>query len=150
MPRFSVIVPVYNVENFIEDALNSLKRQTFSDFECIVVNDGSTDNSLERAEEVTTNDVRFKIISIPNSGLSEARNTGIRNATGELIYYLDSDDIVAENFLTTVNKIFKTDKIDTLSFNFQEVEEDFHPFAPLRNDSEFNVDMIDSDRKSVV
>ncbi|EPC65158.1 Eps7F [Lacticaseibacillus paracasei subsp. paracasei Lpp228] len=144
MPRFSVIVPVYNVETFVGDALNSVKQQTFSDFECIVVNDGSTDGSLERIRKVTSGDARFRIISIQNSGLSEARNTGIRSAVGELIYYMDSDDIVANNFLDTVDKVFRKYKIDTLSFNYQEVEESFTANNHFMNDSEFHVQIVDA------
>ncbi|MDE6378805.1 MAG: glycosyltransferase family 2 protein [Duncaniella sp.] len=88
----TVIVPAYNSETFLPVCLDSLLAQTYRDWEAIVVNDGSTDSTAEIAAAYAERDGRFKVISIPNSGLSTARNTGIDEARGEWIAFLDSDD----------------------------------------------------------
>lgn len=95
--KFSIIIPIYNVEAYLTDCLNSVLNQTWNDFEVICINDGSTDKSLQIAEEFASKDKRIKIISQPNGGLSAARNTGIRTAKGEYLFFLDSDDWI-ENF----------------------------------------------------
>ena len=83
MPRITVVVPIYNVELYIEKCLNSVKSQSFNDFECICVDDCGNDNSMAIAQKFVENDTRFKIIRHEyNRGLSVARNTGIDNASG--------------------------------------------------------------------
>ena len=96
-PKVSIIVPIYNVERYLSLCLDSCIKQTLYDIEIICVNDGSTDNSLAIAEEFAKIDNRIRIISKPNGGLSSARNTGLDNATGKLIIFLDSDDYIARN-----------------------------------------------------
>jgi glycosyltransferase involved in cell wall biosynthesis len=91
MATISVIIPTYNVENFILETIESVIQQTFSDFEIIVINDGSTDRTLELLN--TIKDPRLKIFSYENAGVSVARNRGIARATGEFIAFLDSDDL---------------------------------------------------------
>ena len=91
-PKISIIIPFYNVENYIEKCIKSVKNQTFTDFECILIDDESPDNSKQIAEKLIENDSRFKIISQLNKGLGGARNTGLDNAKGEWIAFLDSDD----------------------------------------------------------
>lgn len=97
MPKISVVVPVYNVEKFLERCLNSIVNQTFKDIEIICVNDGSTDNSRKILDKYT-NYSNIKIIDQINAGLSEARNTGLLNAKGEYIAFIDSDDYIDQNF----------------------------------------------------
>ena len=97
MPKISVVVPVYNVEKFLERCLNSIVNQTFKDIEIICVNDGSTDNSRKILDKYT-NYSNIKIIDQINAGLSEARNTGLLNAKGEYIAFIDSDDYIDPNF----------------------------------------------------
>lgn len=94
MPFFSIVIPVYNVSDFVVQALNSLKDQTFRDFEAVIVNDGSTDDSREKICNFLkrNHDQRFKLIDIQNSGLGTARNVGVRQIRGEYLLYLDSDD----------------------------------------------------------
>lgn len=94
MPNISVIVPVYNVEKYLERCLKSLLNQTFKDIEIICVNDGSTDNSLQILEKFNG----IKIINQQNSGLSVARNTGLKSATGEFVAFVDSDDFIDPDF----------------------------------------------------
>lgn len=92
MTKVSIIVPVYNVEKYLRDCLESLINQTLTDIEIICVNDGSTDNSLAILEEYKLKDDRIKIFSQENKGVSVARNLGIEKATGEYLTFLDSDD----------------------------------------------------------
>src|SRR3954471_22791987 len=97
MPRLSVVIPVYNVEEFLEPCLDSVLAQTFTDFEVVMVNDGSTDRSAEIAQRYADRDTRFRVVHQENGGLSKARNTGTDEAGGELLVFLDSDDMLPEN-----------------------------------------------------
>ena len=81
--KVSVIVPVYNVERYIEKCLLSIKNQTLSDFECLIINDGTKDASIDVAKIVVGNDSRFKFFDKENGGLSDARNFGVEKANGE-------------------------------------------------------------------
>lgn len=92
MAKISVIIPVYNVEKYLVQCLNSVIYQTFKDIEILCINDGSTDNSLTILEQYARKDSRIKIISKKNQGLGAARNTGILYASGDYLYFLDSDD----------------------------------------------------------
>ena len=91
MPQISVIIPLFNKENFIENTLKSVTAQTFSDFEIIIINDGSTDNGAEIVLEF--NDHRIKFFHTENKGVSAARNFGIEIASGDYVAFLDADDI---------------------------------------------------------
>lgn len=92
MPKISIVIPVYNIENYISQCLNSLISQTFQDFEIICVNDGSKDNSLQILKDYAGKDGRIKVISQENSGSGSARNRGFREAQGKYIQFLDGDD----------------------------------------------------------
>ena len=95
----SVIVPVYNVEEYIEECLDSIKNQIFTDFEVILVNDGSTDNSQAICEIYCDQDSRFHLINQENQGQSIARNRGVAESKGKFIVFIDSDDIVRVDLL---------------------------------------------------
>ena len=95
--KISVIIPVYNVENYLSACLTSCMQQTLRDVEFVCVNDGSKDHSLEILKAYQKQDYRFKIIEKENGGLSSARNAGIRAARGEWTMFLDSDDLLAPN-----------------------------------------------------
>ncbi len=99
MPEISVIVPVYNVEEKIERCLDSLKNQSFTDFEVILINDGSSDKSGEICEKYIATDERFKVINQKNQGVSVARNIGISLANGKYLAFVDSDDYVNIDYL---------------------------------------------------
>ena len=99
MSEVSVIIPFYNTEQFLKYCLTSVLAQTFTDFEIITVDDGSTDNSTAIVEQFAAKDNRIVIIHQENKGLSEARNTGIKVARGNWITFVDSDDMLAPNFL---------------------------------------------------
>ncbi len=99
MAEISVIIPVYNVENYLSKCLDSVINQTFKDIEIICVNDGSTDNSRKILEEYKNKDSRIKIVDKENGGLSSARNAGMKAATGKFLSFIDSDDWVELNML---------------------------------------------------
>lgn len=105
MPFFSIIIPLYNKEKFIEKTIQSVLGQSFEDFELIVVNDGSTDKSLELVNKLK--DKRFKTYSISNAGVSKARNFGIQKATSKLIVFLDADDLWKNNHLQELYNLRK-------------------------------------------
>lgn len=97
MAKISIIVPVYNVEKYIDRCLQSLISQTYKDIEIIIINDGSTDNSLQICEKYAQNDKRIKLYSKKNEGLGLTRNYGIDKSNGDYIAFVDSDDFVTEN-----------------------------------------------------
>ena len=95
--KISIIIPVYNVEKYLHECLDSIINQTFTDIEIICVDDGSTDKSSEILEEYEQKDKRFTVISQPNKGVSAARNRGMQQAKGKYIMFVDSDDWLAHN-----------------------------------------------------
>jgi|SRR5690625_639018 len=115
---FSVVIPLYNKELSIRNTLQSVLDQTFTDFEIVIVNDGSTDSSAAIVEEFT--DPRIRLIHQENQGVSAARNRGIREAKNEWIAFLDGDDLWKEDHLETIRKMidkYPKDKIFTTSYN---------------------------------
>ena len=108
----SVIVPVYNVEEYLEECLESIKRQTYTDIEVILVNDGSTDGSKEICERYCEKDSRFKLVSQENKGQSVARNLGMVESKGEFISFVDSDDVLKEDMLEQLMKQMTSEDID--------------------------------------
>ena len=115
--KVSVIIPVYNVEKYIRQCLESIINQTLKDIEIIIVNDGTKDNSMKIAEEYLS-DKRIKIINKENGGLSSARNAGMREAQGKYIYFIDSDDFVDKEVLSTLYKNSENGKMDIVFSNF--------------------------------
>lgn len=97
MPKISIIVPVYNVEKYLEKCVRSILAQTFTDFELILVDDGSPDSSGAMCDQFAKQDERVKVIHKENGGLSDARNAGIEIATGEYLGFIDSDDYIADD-----------------------------------------------------
>lgn len=98
-PLISIIMPMYNVEKYIEKALDSLQKQTYKNLEILIINDGSTDNSLNIANTYANKDNRIKILSKTNGGVSSARNLGLKVSTGEYITFVDPDDWVEDNYV---------------------------------------------------
>ena len=105
-PLISVVVPCYNMGNFLEDCINSVLAQTYTNWECLIVDDGSTDNSSEIALQLTTLDDRIKYLKKENGGLSSARNFGIQHANGSFILPLDADDIIGKDYLEEAVQAF--------------------------------------------
>ena len=95
----SIIVPIYNVSPYLQLCLESIEKQTYSHFEVLLINDGSRDNSKDICLEYAERDYRFKYIEQQNAGLSAARNTGILNAKGEFLTFIDGDDLIESNYL---------------------------------------------------
>nr|WP_263324292.1 glycosyltransferase [Neobacillus sp. Marseille-Q6967] len=134
MINVSIIVPLYNAKDYLSDCLDSLINQSLNEIEIILVNDGSTDNSLEICYEYKNKDSRIIVISTNNLGPAAARNIGIDNARGEYIGFVDSDDWVDENmYLTLFSKAKKLD-LDIVSCNFLRKYND----KTVKNKSNFN------------
>lgn len=108
MPQFSIIIPCFNQADWLKICVQSLQNQTFENWEAIIVNDGSTDHTKETADLLANNDNRIKVIHQNNGGLSDARNTGIKNAKGEWLNFLDSDDYLDFNCLKMVFNAIET------------------------------------------
>lgn len=118
MPRFSIIIPVYNVGKYISQCLDSICSQTFNDFEAIVVDDGSPDNAPQICDAYAQKDSRIRVFHKSNGGVSTALNLGLENAFGEWIYFVDGDDWIEENALEIMGKyIDNHPDIDILGFN---------------------------------
>lgn len=129
----SVIVPVYNVERYLEECLNSIQHQSYTNIEVILVNDGSTDHSKRICERYCEEDSRFHLLNQENQGQSVARNVGVATSRGEFIAFVDSDDIILANYLETlmqhmgedvdiVESKFTVNKNEFLAKNFKEIE----------------------------
>ena len=103
----SIIVPVYNVQDYVDACLQSLIKQTYKNIEIIVVNDGSTDKSFQVCKKISLGDSRIRLFSKKNGGLSDARNYGIRMARGDYICFVDSDDVVSEEYVNILYKAMK-------------------------------------------
>lgn len=108
----SIIIPVYNVEKYLEECIESCINQTYKNIEIILINDGSTDKSLEICQKYANIDNRIIVKSIPNSGVTHARNVGIGLSKGDYITFIDSDDFVDRNFCEVLLKPFLNKKID--------------------------------------
>lgn len=131
--KISLIIPVYNVENFITRCLASVEKQTYKDFEVIIVNDGSTDSSAQIIDSFASQNPNFKVFTIENRGLGGARNYGIEKATGEYIIFLDSDDYIAENCIERFVSSAERDDGDIICCNFCDVAEDGTPLLYYKN-----------------
>ena len=122
--RFSIIIPVYNVADYLEECLESVLSQTFTDFEAICINDGSTDRSQEILDAFADLDSRFIVVSKANGGLSSARNAGLSIARGDIVMFLDSDDVLEPRALAVVNDSFSRHEPDILTFGASVFPED--------------------------
>ena len=121
MVKISIIVPVYNVENYVGKCLESLTSQTLKDIEIICINDGSTDDSLTVLQNFAAKDKRIKLIDKENGGVSSARNAGLDAATGEYVMFVDGDDWIEPETCAECYAKITEDNTDLLVFNFQDV-----------------------------
>lgn len=117
MPKVSVIVPVYNGEKFIEKCITSIINQTFTDFELIIVNDGSTDDTLNTIEQI--NDNRIHIINKKNGGVSSARNLGYKESKGRYILFFDADDFMENTMLEILVHDMENNNVQAVRCNLQ-------------------------------
>lgn len=111
-PKVSFIVPVYGVEQYLSQCLDSIKQQTFTEWECILVDDGSPDNSGAICDEYAATDERFKVIHKQNAGVSAARNDGLNAARGEYAYFVDSDDWLELDACERLYNVATTENVD--------------------------------------
>ena len=130
MPAFSVIVPVYNAENTLRRCLDSLRRQHWADFEVLMVENGSTDNSNAICQEYAAGDDRFVLHTLTkNRGPSVARNTGLANAQGQWITFVDSDDYVTPDYLQQLQAAFLDKDADAVFFGYRKVTKEEQEIA---------------------
>lgn len=123
-PYFSIIVPVYNVEKYIKKCIYDIQKQTFKNFEIILVNDGSTDRSKEICEGFAQNDSRIIVLNQDNKGLPSARNTGLKKSQGKWIIFIDSDDRIGpKNFLSVIYRATKDEKSDVITYGCKQIRE---------------------------
>lgn len=108
----SIIVPIYNVENYLRQCLDSIQNQTYQNFECLLINDGSPDNSADICKEYVAKDARFRYFEKENGGLSSARNFGIEHSTGAYITFVDSDDWLENDGLYLLHDALKKEHAD--------------------------------------
>jgi glycosyltransferase involved in cell wall biosynthesis len=123
MPLVSLIVPIYNVEKYLDACLGSIANQTYCEFECICIDDGSPDRSAAIAQGYAERDYRFRVIRQSNQGLAGARNSGIDNATGDYITFVDSDDFIHRDALKIFCKSAFENAADYVSASFKTVDE---------------------------
>ena len=128
----SVIVPVYNVEEYLEECLDSIQHQTYTDIEVILVNDGSRDDSQAICERYCHQDPRFRLIDQENQGQSAARNNGVAASRGELITFVDSDDVVSAKYLENLYA-YMTEEIDLIECEYRVTRTVFDTLKELEN-----------------
>lgn len=136
--KLSIIVPIYNVASYLKKCVDSLLQQDISDYEIILVDDGSTDDSGAIADELVhafrlsplASRLQLRVIHQSNAGLSAARNTGIAAATGDYIMFVDSDDYLQPNVLGTLMEQVEREQLDVLRFRYQNVRESGEAFVP--------------------
>lgn len=124
--KFSIIVPVYNVEKYIDKCISSIRNQSYPIFECIVVDDGSKDSSISIAKELIKDDERFIILSKQNGGLSDARNFGLNKASGDYVWFVDSDDFIEKNALELLKQHLDQQQSDIVCFDMIYLYPDNH------------------------
>lgn len=136
MPEISIIIPIYNSEACISVISERVKGQTFQDFEAIFIDDGSTDNSLRICNEMAADDNRIRVIHQENSGVSAARNTGLDNASGEYIAFIDSDDLVAQNYLEYLVRGMDEDSVVLSTCGHERIYDYDYHFSSALGESE--------------
>lgn len=126
--KISIIVPVYNAENYLRRCIDSILEQTYTNFELLLINDGSTDGSAKILEEVKESDSRIRIVHKKNEGVSATRNLGLKLVTGDYITFIDSDDFVDKLYLEVLYKSLTENDADIASGNFASFNEERQTF----------------------
>lgn len=126
--KISIIVPVYNAENYLRRCIDSILEQTYTNFELLLINDGSTDGSAKILEEVKESDSRIRVVHKKNEGVSATRNLGLKLATGDYITFIDSDDFVDKLYLDVLYKSLTENDADIASGNFASFNEERQAF----------------------
>lgn len=144
MLKISLIIPVYNVEKYLDKCLKSVEAQTFTDAEVIIVNDGSTDGSYKIIDEYVARNGNFSTYKIENSGLGGARNYGLTKATGDYVVFLDSDDYIAPHCLEMFYKAAEDEGSDIVVCGSCDVAEDGTPLLYSKNNTKGTTTLFDS------
>lgn len=145
-PTISVIVPVYNVIDFIDRCYESIIKQTFSDFELLLIDDGSTDGSGVRCDNLANRDSRVKVVHKNNGGLSDARNVGIETARGKYLFFIDSDDYIDISTLEDLYHLSQKEHADIVECQYTRINEDaIGEEIPEGNHSNPHIDVYDHD-----
>lgn len=144
-PLVSIIIPVYKVEKYLKDCVDSVRNQTYTNLEIILVDDGSPDRCGQMCDQYAAEDSRIRVIHQRNSGVAEARNTGIRNVRGEYLFFVDSDDVVADQaieLMVNTAKVFNADMVcsecirfDENGGNFEDSEVNGQPMRMTRDEA---------------
>ena len=122
MIKISIVMPVYNKEMYLDKTLERILNQSYKNFEVIIVNDGSTDNTKKICDEYAKKDSRISVYHIENGGVSNARNTGLKYVTGEYIQFIDADDCINEDVFKTYIKILEREKYDIIFTSYNKVD----------------------------
>lgn len=123
MTKVSIIVPVYKAEKYIQECLNSILCQTYLEWECLLINDGSPDMSGEICEEYASIDSRFRVFHQINEGVSSARNRGLDNMVGDWVMFVDADDVISPNTLEKCISLIEHSKLDLIQFSLVNTKE---------------------------
>lgn len=141
--KVSIVIPVYNVEKYLICCLDSVLAQQFTDYEAILVDDGSTDSSPAICDDYVRKDHRFRVIHQQNGGLSHARNVGAAAASGDYVFFLDSDDCIHPRLLSTMTSLAEKHKAALVQVDIQSVPEDFHDYEK-KAEGDFKVFQFDT------
>ena len=141
-PAISLIIPIYNVEQFLQHTLESVQNQTWKDFEALCINDGSLDGSAEIIKKFAQQDERFKFIDKENGGLSSARNLGLQMAAGEYVMFLDGDDFLHPQAMEVAIEAIRRANTDVCQFGYQEVQVDEN-IKPKVFSTDYKITMLD-------
>lgn len=146
-PKVSVIVPFYNAERYLKQCLDSLQKQTYSNFEVLLINDGSIDQSYQIAAEYVKIDERFSLITQSNAGIATARNVGLQKMSGEYVTFVDGDDFVSQDYLTKMIKVAKTEQADLVISSYYRYSDDdkmysFYDFKRVLNNEEISIEQF--------
>lgn len=133
--KVSIIIPIYNIEKYLKECLESVINQTYKNLDIVLVDDGSTDGSATICDEYALKDRRVRVIHKENGGLSDARNVGFLVAEGKYIYFLDGDDFIKKNAIETLVNVIELEEADIVFFEWETVYEDF-------DDSEYKDEII--------
>ena len=114
----SVVMPVYNAEKYVEYAVKSVLEQSYTDWELIIIDDGSSDSSIQICKKYVEKDYRIRLISKQNTGVSSARNRGLEEAQGEWLYFMDADDRIAKNCFKVIAEYLCEENIDIICWNY--------------------------------
>ncbi|MBZ5961159.1 glycosyltransferase family 2 protein [Leuconostoc gelidum subsp. gasicomitatum] len=137
--KVSIIVPVYNVINYLQQSVNSILNQTYNNLQIILVDDGSTDGSSQLVDFIKQQDDRVEVIHKKNEGLSEARNIGFTFATGEYVYFFDSDDLVKNDLIEDAVEFLEDNMADFVTFTHDFFDENSQYYQGQVNNSEYKV-----------